>query len=85
VSSRNEIKQLHAEADYYHDRVALLRAKLYRWASVARPAFKRSNERFGAHNSACAPHDYALSRETELLGWCERSASSAARQLAWVP
>jgi hypothetical protein len=31
VSSRHEIEQLRAEADYYHDRVALLRAKLYRW------------------------------------------------------
>ena len=31
VSSRNEIEQLQAEADYYRDRVALLRAKLYRW------------------------------------------------------
>jgi hypothetical protein len=31
VSSGNEIEQLRADADYYHDRVALLRAKLYRW------------------------------------------------------
>jgi len=31
VSSPGEIEQLQAEADYYHDRVALLRAKLYRW------------------------------------------------------
>jgi hypothetical protein len=31
VSSGNEIEQLQADADYYHDRVALLRAKLYRW------------------------------------------------------
>ena len=31
MSSRREIEQLQAEADYYHDRVALLRAKLYRW------------------------------------------------------
>ena len=31
MRSRNEIDQLRAEADYYHDRVALLRAKLYRW------------------------------------------------------
>jgi predicted nucleic acid-binding Zn-ribbon protein len=30
VSSRNEIEQLQAEADYYRDRVALLRVKLYR-------------------------------------------------------
>ena len=31
MSSRTEIEQLRAEADYYRDRVALLRAKLYRW------------------------------------------------------
>lgn len=31
MSSRAEIEQLQAEVDYYHDRVALLRAKLYRW------------------------------------------------------
>lgn len=29
--SSDEIEQLQADADYYHDRVALLRAKLYRW------------------------------------------------------
>ena len=29
--SSNQIEQLQADADYYHDRVALLRAKLYRW------------------------------------------------------
>ena len=29
--SSNQIEQLQAEAVYYHDRVALLRAKLYRW------------------------------------------------------
>jgi hypothetical protein len=31
VSSSQTIEQLQAEADYYHDRVALLRAKLYMW------------------------------------------------------
>ena len=31
MSSNIEIEQLQAEARYYHDRVALLRAKLYRW------------------------------------------------------
>jgi hypothetical protein len=29
--SSNQIQQLQADADYYRDRVALLRAKLYRW------------------------------------------------------
>jgi hypothetical protein len=31
VSSCKTIEQPEAEADYYHDRVAVLRAKLYRW------------------------------------------------------
>jgi hypothetical protein len=30
LSSSDEIDQLRAEADYYRDRVALMRAKLYR-------------------------------------------------------
>ena len=29
--SSKQVQQLQAEADYCHDRVALLRAKLYRW------------------------------------------------------
>jgi hypothetical protein len=31
VSPSNEIELLQADARYYHDRVAVLRAKLYRW------------------------------------------------------
>jgi len=31
VSSGGEVDRLQADADYYHDRVALLRAKRYRW------------------------------------------------------
>jgi hypothetical protein len=31
MSSPEEIERLRAEADYYHDRVALLRARRYRW------------------------------------------------------
>ena len=37
MRSRNEIDQLRAEADYYRDRVALLRAKLYRWGLGTNP------------------------------------------------
>ncbi len=29
--SLSEVEQLQADANYYRDRVALLRAKLYRW------------------------------------------------------
>lgn len=48
MSSRGEIEQLQADVDYYHDRVALLRAKQYRWglASSARlQALERELER----------------------------------------
>ena len=31
MTTPREIEQLQAEADYYHDRVALLRARRYRW------------------------------------------------------
>jgi hypothetical protein len=41
VSSSGEIQQLQAEADYYHDRVALLRAKLYRWGLGTNPRLQR--------------------------------------------
>lgn len=37
MSSRSELEQLQADADYYHDRVALLRAKLYRWGLGSTP------------------------------------------------
>jgi hypothetical protein len=33
VTSKGDKEMLRAEAHYYHDRVALLRAKLYRWGS----------------------------------------------------
>jgi hypothetical protein len=36
----SELEQLQAEADYYHDRVALLRAKLYRWGLGSTPRLK---------------------------------------------
>lgn len=31
MTTLGEIERLRAEADYYRDRVALLRGKLYRW------------------------------------------------------
>ena len=54
MSSTKTIEQLQAEADYYHDRVALLRAKLYRWVSVPARGCNRSNGSLNAHNAACA-------------------------------
>lgn len=40
MSSLHELEQLQADADYYHDRVALLRAKLYRWGLGSTPRLK---------------------------------------------
>jgi hypothetical protein len=40
VSGLSELEQLQADADYYHDRVALLRAKLYRWGLGSTPRLK---------------------------------------------
>jgi hypothetical protein len=40
VSSLRELEQLQADADYYHDRVALLRAKLYRWGLGSTPRLR---------------------------------------------
>ena len=37
MSSTNEIDQLRAEAAYCRDRVALLRARLYRWGLGTNP------------------------------------------------
>ena len=54
MSSSKTIEELQAAADYYHDHVALLRAKLYRWVSVPARGCNRSNGSLSAHNAACA-------------------------------
>jgi hypothetical protein len=48
MSSSGEIELLEADVRYYHDRVALLRAKLYRWgvgSSARLQALERESER----------------------------------------
>ena len=40
MSSLSELEQLQAKADYYHDRVALLRANQYRWGLAATPRLR---------------------------------------------
>jgi hypothetical protein len=47
VSSRSEIEQLQAEVDYSHDRVALLRAKLYRWGLAPDARLKELERELG--------------------------------------
>jgi hypothetical protein len=47
VSSANEIEQLQAEVDYYRDRVALLRAKLYRWGVGSNARLQQLERKLG--------------------------------------
>jgi hypothetical protein len=41
VSTSNELELARAEASYYHDRVALLRAKNYRWGLGSSPRLEQ--------------------------------------------
>jgi hypothetical protein len=45
VSSANDIELLEADARYYRDRVALLRAKLYRWGEGPTPQMRELERR----------------------------------------
>ncbi len=58
MSSSGELELLRADARYYHDRVALLRAKLYRWGQGSNTQLKqlersleRAEERLREHGS----------------------------------
>jgi hypothetical protein len=48
VSSANDIELLQADARYYQDRVALLRAKLYRWGQGSTPQLQELERRLAA-------------------------------------
>jgi hypothetical protein len=45
VSSRREIAAIEAEVTYYRDRVALLRARLYRWGVASTPRLEELQRR----------------------------------------
>jgi hypothetical protein len=45
VSSAKDIELLEADARYYRDRVALLRAKLYRWGQGSNPELQKLERR----------------------------------------
>jgi hypothetical protein len=45
VSSARDIELLEADARYYRDRVALLRAKLYRWGQASTPHLQELERR----------------------------------------
>jgi hypothetical protein len=48
VSSAQEIELLEADERYYKDRVALLRAKLYRWGQAPTPQLRDLERRLAA-------------------------------------
>ena len=45
MSSASDIELVEADARYYRDRVALLRAKLYRWGEGPTPQLKEFERR----------------------------------------
>jgi hypothetical protein len=45
VSAANDIELLEADARYYRDRVALLRARLYRWGQGSTPQLQELERR----------------------------------------
>jgi hypothetical protein len=48
VSSAKDIELLEADARYYRDRVALLRAKLYRWGQGSTPQLQALERRLAS-------------------------------------
>jgi hypothetical protein len=48
VSSAKDIEILEADAWYYQDRVALLRAKLYRWGQAPSPQLQELERRLAS-------------------------------------
>jgi hypothetical protein len=48
VSSAKDIELLEADARYYRDRVALLRAKLYRWGHTPTPQLQELERRLAS-------------------------------------
>ena len=48
MSSAKDVELLEADARYYHDRVALLRAKLYRWGQGSTPQLKELERRLAS-------------------------------------
>ena len=47
MSSSGELELLQAEVRYYHDRVALLRAKLYRWGQGSNAHLQELERKLG--------------------------------------
>ncbi len=48
MSSAKDLELLEADARYYHDRVALLRAKLYRWGQRSTPQLQALERRLAS-------------------------------------
>ena len=54
MSSTREIELAQADVCYCHDRVALLRAKLYRWGLRPDARLRELERRYSAPSNTCA-------------------------------
>ena len=59
MSSARDIELLEADARYYRDRVALLRAGLYGWGQGSTPQLQELERRLGAPSDDCASSVHA--------------------------
>jgi hypothetical protein len=83
MSSRKDIELLEADALYYRDRVALLRAKLYRWGLRATPQLRELERRLtGAEQRLRRKRSQAAGyTDSSVAGRGERAASQSIRAL----
>ena len=82
MSSAKDVELLEADARYYHDRVALLRAKLCRWVQPRN--WRSSSAAWRAPNYDCASGVYA-SRADRAMQRSGRALSPSQRSIKQVP
>ena len=66
MSSAREIERAQADVCYCHDRVALLRAKLYRWGLRPNARLREPSDSYSALSNTCAT-SVALRRVDTIL------------------
>ena len=69
MNSPSERELLEAEARYYRDRLALLRAKLYRWGLAQRPSCGSSSGAWRAPSGGCASSAPASRADLDSRGF----------------
>ncbi len=77
-----KIELLQADARYYRDRVALLRAKLYRWGLGSNARLRELEGELERAEQRLHDERQRATTRGELLRSWTRSVSPAARQLA---